>query len=59
MDSPQVVTIHWTGLLDWTTGLTFDLKCSIYMKNLCSIYVKRIILIEHMAFLHEVQYSIV
>ena len=21
--------------LDWTTGLTFDLKCSIYMKYLC------------------------
>ena len=20
------VTIHWTGLLDWTTGLTFDTK---------------------------------
>ena len=29
----QAVTIHWTGLLDWTTGLTFDLKCSIYMKK--------------------------
>ena len=24
----KAVTIHWTGLLDWTTGLTFDLKCS-------------------------------
>ena len=24
---------YWTGLLDWTTGLTFDLKCSIYMKK--------------------------
>ena len=55
--SCAAVTIHWTGLLDWTTGLTFDLKCSIYVKKVCSIYVKRIILIEHMAFLHK--YSIV
>ena len=31
--SVVAVTIHWTGLLDWTTGLTFDLKCSIYMKK--------------------------
>ena len=22
-----VVSIHWTGPLDWTTGLTFDLTC--------------------------------
>ena len=28
---------YWTGLLDWTTGLTFDLKCSIYMKK-CMFY---------------------
>ena len=33
MTNYEAVTIHWTGLLDWTTGLTFDLKCSIYMKK--------------------------
>ena len=24
---------YWTGLLDWTSGLIFDRKCSIYMKK--------------------------
>ena len=23
------VSIHWTGLLDWTTGLTFDLALNV------------------------------
>ena len=52
------VTIHWTGLLDWTTGLTFDLKCSIYVKkimfNLCEKnYIDR----AH-GFFAQVQYNI-
>ena len=53
------VTIHWTGLLDWTTGLTFDLKCSIYMKKFMFYLFEKNYIDRAQAFLHEVQYSIV
>ena len=33
------VCIHWTGLLDWTTGLTFELTFELFFLSMINIAV--------------------
>ena len=44
--------------LDWTTGLTFDLKCSIYVKKIMFYLCEKNYIDRAHGFFAQVQYSI-